>query len=579
MLVELSINDFAIIESLRLQFEPGLSVLTGETGTGKSIIIDAVGLLLGERASSEQIRTGCDSASIEGVFNLSDKSFELLAPTLQELGLLEDSRELIVRREVTRTGRSTCRINGKAVTLGTLQEIGQHLIDIHGQGDHLSLLQARHHVNFLDRYGGLLEQRQAFGALVQKLRHVRSALRSLQQDARELARRVDLLRFQTDEIRAAALRPGEEQELRRERTLLANAEKLMALAGQVYGLLAEGEEGQRSVVDLLGVALEGMTELARLDDSLREPEQIVENALYQLEELARAIRNYRDNIEYDPERLQAVEERLDLIQSLKRKYGDSIEEILAFAQRAQAELDTISHSEERTEELLQTEQALLSEIAILGQQLSAARQKAAEQLQTHIESELAELNMERARFVVAMRRSESPEGAPIEGKRYAFDATGLDQVEFLISANPGEEPRPLAKVASGGETSRLMLAMKTALSSADLIPTLIFDEIDAGIGGRTGSVVGHKLKTLAQEHQVLCVTHLAQIAGCARQHFRVTKEIIGERTFSSVRLLSDTERVEELAVMLGGAVTEATRRSADELLQREINPVRSSKSG
>ncbi len=569
MLVELSINNFAIIESLRLQFEPGLSVLTGETGAGKSIIIDAVGWLLGERASSDQIRSGCESASVEGVFSLSDRSFELLAPTLQELGLLENSRELIIRREVTRTGRSMCRINGRAVTLGTLQEVGRHLIDIHGQGDHLSLMQARHHVDFLDRYGGLLEQRQSFAALVQKLRQVRNELRSLQQDARELARRIDLLRFQTDEIRAAALRPGEEQGLRRERTLLANAEKLMGLAGQVYTLLAEGEEEQRSVVDLLSSALESMNELARLDDTLKEPEQIVENALYQMEELARTIRNYRDSIEYDPERLQTVEERLDLIQSLKRKYGDSIEEILAFAQRAQAELDTISHSEERTEELLKAEQALLDEIATLGQQLSAARQQVAQRLQAHIEAELAELNMERARFVVAIRRSESPEGAPIGGKRYAFDATGLDQVEFLIAANPGEEPRPLVKVASGGETSRLMLAMKTALSSADLIPTLIFDEIDAGIGGRTGSIVGHKLRALAQEHQVFCVTHLAQIAGCAQQHFRVTKEIIGERTFSSVRALSENERVEELAVMLGGAVTEATRRSADELLQRE----------
>ena len=568
LLVEFSIANMAIIESLRLEFDSGFNVLTGETGAGKSIIIDAVSLLLGGRASSELIRTGCEAAWVEGVFSLRPEARATLEPTLQELGLIEDSQELILRREITRTGRNVCRVNGRAVTLGTLQAIGHHLIDVHGQGDHLSLMQARHHVDFLDRYGGLLEQRKAFSVVVQKLRQVRAELHALQQDARELARRVDLLNFQIQEIRAANLKPGEEAELRRERSLLANAEKLTQLSGKAYELLSEGEEGQRSLLDLLGSVVDDIAELAKLDDSLKEQSQIGENALYQLEELARALRNYRDGVEYDPERLRAIEERIDLIQSLKRKYGDSIEEILAFAERAQGELSTISHSEERSAELLDEERALLAQLATMGQALHAARQEAAERLRAHIEAELAELNMERAMFLIDMRWAEASDGAEIEGKRYAFDPTGLDRVEFLITANPGEDPKPLVKTASGGETSRLMLAMKTALSAADLIPTLIFDEIDAGIGGRTGSIVGHKLRILSEKHQVFCVTHLSLIACYGARHLRVVKSIVGERTTSSVQALSLEERIEELAVMLGGASTEATRRSADELLKR-----------
>jgi DNA repair protein RecN (Recombination protein N) len=578
LLVELSIQNVAIIDSLRLEFDPGLNVLSGETGTGKSIIIDAVGLLLGGRASAEIIRTGCEAAAVEGVFSLSARARAALETTLQELGLLDDSDQLILRREISRSSRSVCRVNGRAVTLSTLQEIGRHLIDVHGQGDHLSLMQARHHIEFLDRYGGILDQRRAFGALVQKLRQVRGELRSLQQDERELARRVDLLTFQVEEIRAADLKPGEESELRRERSLLANAEKLTQLSSTVYELLSEGEENQRSVIDLLGSVGDSMAELAKLDDTLKEQSQLAEAALYQLEELTRAVRNYRDGVEYDPQRLQTIEERIDLIQSLKRKYGDSIEEVLAFAEHAQAELNAVTHSEERTAELQAAEQALLTEIAAAGQVLHTTRLEAAERLQKHIEAELAELSMERAHFLVNIRWSEAPDGAEISGKRYAFDANGLDKVEFLISANPGEEPKPLVKVASGGETSRLMLAMKTALTSADLIPTLIFDEIDAGIGGRTGSIVGHKLWALAEEHQVFCVTHLPQIACFGGRHLRVTKDIVGERTTSSVQALTPEERIDELAVMLGGALTNAARRSAQELLKR-VADMRPKKAG
>ena len=574
MLLELSISNFVIIDALHLTFQPGFTVLTGETGTGKSILIDAVSLLLGGRSSVDVVRAGCDQAALEGVFTLGPETMEALKPLLEELGLWEGSNELILRREVTRSKRGVCRINNRAVTLSSLEEIGRHLVDIHGQGEHLSLLQARRHIDFLDRYAGLQEQRRALGEVVHRLRGVRDELRSLRRDARELARRIDLLSFQTQEIRAANLREGEEEELRRERNLVANAEKLMRLAGNVYEAIAGGEEGRGgraarvSLTDLLGTVVGDLGALAKLDDTLAEQNQAVENILYQMEELARTMRNYRAGIDYDPERLQAIEERLELVQSLKRKYGDSIIEVLAFAERTQQELDAISHSEERTEALEAEEKTLLAEIADQGAALSEARREAGERLRQGVEVELSELNMERARFLVDQRWVPVSDGAEIKGTRYGFDETGLDRVEFFIAPNPGEEPKPLAKTASGGETSRLMLAMKTALSAADPVPTLIFDEIDAGIGGRTGNIVGRKLSTVAHDHQVFCVTHLAQIASHGDQHFRVAKDILDGRTVSTTQELSLAERVDELATMLGGAVTEANRRSAAELIQR-----------
>jgi len=575
LLVELSISNLAIIDHLRLQFSAGFNVLTGETGTGKSIIIDAVSLLLGARASTDLVRTGADGAAVEGVFQLDAETLRALQDEFGALGLLDDAElaagELIVRREVSAGGRSSARVNGRAVTQSVLRDLGRHLIDIHGQGDQLTLLQARRHIDFLDRYGGLEEPRAEVAGVVRRLREVREALRALQRDARELARRVDLLTFQVDEIRAARLHPDEEADLRRERTLLANAEKLKLLADSVYELLFEGEERQRSVVDQLGAVVDHMAALQKVDDTLGEQSQTVETALYQLEELARTMRAYRDEVAYDPQRLEQVEERIDLIANLKRKYGDTIAEVLAFADRAQEELDGISHSEERQEELRQTEVELLGELGALAENLSVARRAAAEALTARVESELKQLGMEHARFIVATDRAEAADGLELGGRRIAFDATGIDRIEFLIAPNPGEDPKPLASTASGGEASRLMLALKTALSEADPVPTLIFDEIDAGIGGRTGRIVGRKLWDLSREHQVFCVTHLAQMASYGETHLRVEKDVVGGRTLSKVQALSPEERVNELALMLGGAATESTRRSARELLA-ESNP-------
>ncbi len=571
MLSELFVKDFAIIDELHLRFAPGLNVLTGETGAGKSIIIDAVSLLLGARASHEVIRAGCEEARVEGIFLLDPRRTEVLEPWLREQGLEGEPGTLILAREVRRNGRHLCRVNGRAVSLQVLAWLGEHLVDIHGQGGHLSLLRVREHLNFLDRYGGLLSLRQEVADLVGRLRQVRSELQALRQDERELARRVDLLEYQIGEIEAARLQPGEEEELLAERNRLAHAEELMELADEALTLLEEGSGEAPSVRDGLELALRALRGLVRLDRSLEATVRGLEDLSYTLAEAIREVRTYREGVEFDPRRQRQVEERLGLIHSLKRKYGDSVEEILAYADAARRELRGITHRGERLEELEAEEERLLREIGEKAARLSRARQEAAGRLAAEVERHLADLNMGRARFAVEVRQTPDPQGAWVGEGRFAFDATGIDEVEFLVTANPGEPLRPLAKVASGGETSRLMLALKTVLTTADEIPSLIFDEIDVGVGGRTGGVVGQKLWRLTLPspqmptgHQVLCVTHLPQIAAYADAHFRVAKAVAGGRTVTRVERLEGGAVVDELAQMLG-TETEATRESAQEL--------------
>jgi DNA repair protein RecN (Recombination protein N) len=565
-LVELNIKNFAIIEELNLRFSPGFNVLTGETGAGKSIIIDAVSTLLGGRAESEYIRTGTGESQIEGIFRLDEVMQTAILPLLKEDGLGGDDDEtLILAREIRRSGRNICRVNGRAVTLGTLERIAQGLVDIHGQSEHLSLLRVREHVNLLDRYADLWPLRSQVADKVSALRQVQQELRELLRDERELARRADLLEYQTQEIATARLEVGEEEELITERNRLANAERLTELTGEAYRALSEGEKGQVSAIDLLGLVVRNLTSLEKVDPTLAERRQVAEEAGYQLEDLVQSLRAYRDQIEYDPTRLRQVEERLDLIHSLKRKYGNSIEEVLAFSQAAQRELEAITHSEERVEELQAEEDRLLHEIGDLAAQLSAQRREAGDRLSAAIENELADLNMDRARFGVSLEQSEDADGVWVGDKRYAFDGTGIDRVEFLIAPNVGEPLKPMVKIASGGETSRLMLALKTVLSVADETPILIFDEIDQGIGGRAGGVVGYKLWSLSSKHQVLCVTHLPQLASYGDTHYKVDKEIAEERTVASVQELDTNSRMEELAQMLGTA-TKATRQSVQEIL-------------
>ncbi len=574
MLAEIDITNFAIIEHLHVKLHRGFNVLTGETGAGKSIIIDAVGTLLGGRAQSEFLRAGADRTRVEGVFTLAASARENVYPILEEIGVEHGDDALIITREIHREGRNVCRVNGRAVTLHTLEQVGERLIDIHGQSEHLSLLRVREHVDLLDRFGNLWEKRSRVAEKVKELRAVRQELKSLMMDEREIARRIDRLSFVVEEISDASLKLGEEDTLKQERELLGNAELRANLADHAYrALYGEGED-DKGAIDLFNEALQAITGLAKYDQNVKELCEEAEGAAAQADDLARALRTYRDAVDHNPKRLEQIDERLDLIFRLKRKYGESIEEILKFGENAAAELASISHSEQRIEELRAQEQSLLQVIGSLGTDLSSARRDSGDRMAKEIEEQLQDLGMAKAKFAVSLDRSDDPEGPEVDSRRVSFDATGIDRVEFLVSPNPGEPLKPLAKIASGGETSRLMLALKSVLAIADSTPTLIFDEIDQGIGGRTGGVVGNKLWMLTPtaqkhngvpQHQVICVTHLPQIAAFGDAHFNIRKDIVGDRTITVVKELKRGERVDELAQMLGN-VTATTRQSAEELL-------------
>jgi DNA repair protein RecN (Recombination protein N) len=574
MLVELNIEDFAIIDQVGLKFAQGFNVLTGETGAGKSIIIDAVMMLLGGRADTTLIRAKRDRARIEGIFRLSANLQAIIDPKLEREGLEGDEPDiLILGREIRSTGRSFCRVNGRTVNLSILEEVARPLIDIHGQTEHLSLMQVRQHQRFLDRYAGLKAPREKLAAEVRQLRKVRQELADLMRDEQYLARRTDQLSFQVEEILAANLKPGEEADLEIERNRLANAEQLSQLTNVAYALLVEGEDSEQvSIIDLLGQVARVVNNLGKLEQSWVEQHQMIENLTYQVEDLASFVRDYREGIDFNPARLHEIEGRLGLIFSLKRKYGSTVEEIIEFGRRAETELETITHNEEHIESLRESEDALRRKIGQQALSLSEARQQAARSLAQEVEAQLADLRMEKAKFNVDIQWVEATDGVFVDSGRseekvVACDEQGIDRVEFKISANPGEPPKPLAKIASGGETSRIMLALKTVLATADETPTLIFDEIDQGIGGRIGGKVGRKLWGLTHSggHQVLCVTHLPQIAGYAEQHYHVDKQITQGRTQTGVRILSNDEQVEELAQMMG-ALSKSTRQSAREIL-------------
>ncbi len=574
MLVELNIANFAIIDQLNLQFAPGFNALTGETGAGKSIIIDAVTMLLGGRADTTLTRTGTDRARVEGVFQLTKPLQAIINPILEREGLEGEAPEYIVLgRELRSTGRNFCRVNGSTVSLSVLKEVSQPLVDIHGQHDNLSLMQVRHHLRLLDRFAGLEKQQEELAVEVQRLYQVRANLAELLRDEQHLAQRMDQLTFQVDEIQAADLSPGEEAELNQERTRLANAEQLNKLAGEAHRLLVESSDEQPSTVDMLGQAARLIANLVKLDESLNEQQQQINDLSYQLEDLAETLRDYTDSVEFDPVRLQDVEERLTLIFNLKRKYGDSVAEVIAFGERAATELNDISHSEERIESLRAEEEELRHKIGQMALEISRIRKIAAGTLAEGVVNQLSDLGMEKADFKVDMKWENDPAGVYVDGdtdemRSVSFDERGIDQVEFLIATNPGEPFKPLVKVASGGEASRLMLGLKTVLALADETPTLIFDEIDQGIGGRVGSVVGRKLLGLSDKanHQVLCITHLPQIAGYADLHYHVRKHVEGNRTQTLVEQLQNEARVDELAQMLGN-LSESTRQSAREILE------------
>ncbi len=438
----------------------------------------------------------------------------------------------------------------------------------------MSLLRPEQHVNFLDRYADLLPLREQLGQKVTEWRTARKTLAALQQNEKEQARRADFLRFEIEEIEKASLRPDEVETLEEERKVLSNAERLRELCALVYGALKGGESGGdnfQAALHLLPPALRSMNELARLDKELHESESSLSEAIYQLEDVAASISSYESDIENDPQRLSDIEERLDLIARLKRKYGATIDEILKRAEEDRAELDTIINRDELIVTLQKQDQQLRRAIGQIAQQLSERRREAAGRLSTEMEEQLNDLNMQRARFSVEIEPTPDENGVPasINGQAeqyYACDATGIDRVQFLIAPNPGEPFKPLTKIASGGETSRLMLALKTILSAADATPTLIFDEIDAGISGRSGQIVGAKLWQLTRNHQVIVVTHLPQIATFADTHYNVNKQIFDERTVTIVNELRPEQRVREIAHIMGGNVSEFTMKSAEEML-------------
>ncbi len=543
MLVELHVTDFALIDRLDLVFGPGLNILTGETGAGKSIIIDALGLALGERAGADLVRTGSVRATVEAVFDLTGAPAEVRR-RLAEVGLdAEEGEEtLLVTREIAKSGgKSQCRINGRLMPVSVLKEIAEGLVDVHGQHEHQSLLSSDRHVDILDNWCGKdsLALRGQVAELYSQANAQKREREKLRTDTRERARMLDLYRFQQEELAEANLQPAEEEELAVDRLRLANSEKLSAAAVESYTLLSGGERGG-GALDALNAALASVEHAAALDESLAPIAEALVSAVSFAEDAGRELRGYQDTVEFNPERLEEIEARLDLIRTLKRKYGETIEEILAYGQELAGKLDALENSEAREEELTaaiaKTEAALTASAA----RLTKARTKASREFAAGIARELQDLGMAATKFEVSI------EPQPVASK-------GADHVEFLLSPNPGEPLRPLAKIASGGEMSRIMLALKSVLARTSSIPTMIFDEIDVGVGGRTAQTIGDKLCVLARDAQILCITHLPQIASRAGTHFFIEKQVHDGRTTVSVSPLDDEGRIDEIARMLGGS--------------------------
>jgi DNA repair protein RecN (Recombination protein N) len=571
MIEELYISNVALIDELQLECSSGLNIFTGETGAGKSVILNAVGLALGERSTAGIVRDGATNAKIQIAIALPPDHPVWDGFNDSEFADALDAEEtLVLSRQINASGRSRCHTNGQLVSLTFLSAIGDLLVDIHGQHAHQSLFRSETHLDLLDTFG----KHEALKAEVSKkydeLRTAQAQLADFSQTLRAAMQEKDLLEFQLEELEEAQLQEGEEEDLINERHLLSNAETLFESANQLYEQLYGGDLSESSTLDGLKIASRTISKLCELDGSLSELNGRFESTVYELEDIAYQIRDYRDKIEFNPHRLSEVEERLDVIHRLKRKYGDSISDILAYQAQASQKLEDLQFGSERIEELKDQIHGVTQGAQKLAIELSKKRRETATQLESLIERELQTLGMEKAVFQILVSPIESAEGPlEIEGKRYELRTDGMDEIEFFISPNVGSEPKPLAKIASGGEISRVMLALKTVLAQIDLIPTMIFDEIDAGIGGRTADIVGQKLKELSRFRQVFCITHLPQIARFADQHFRVEKSVEGNRTTITAKLLTPEERVEEVARMHGGEATVTTLAHARELLEEQ----------
>jgi len=565
MLTELRIQNFAIIDELTLSLSPGFVVFTGETGAGKSIIIDAVELLLGGRADSTMVRTGAEVALIEGVFQLETTIQEGVAQILEREGLLDDIGFCVLAREIRREGRNICRINGRTVNLGLLTELGGRLVDVHGQSEHLSLLRVKEHLHLLDRFAQDENILASYQNSFHQYLDIYQELEELKTREQDAARRTEFLTYQINEIEAAALQIGEDIELSDERIRLSNSEQLARLTEDIISALDEPPDERLSASDLLGRAAEAAGRLAKIDPGTEDFSTQAQSLTESASELARFLRVYRDSVEHNPRRLDEIEDRLSLMASLKQKYGGSIDSILEHGRSAQVELENLTHADERIQALESELAKQTQKLSEVGRELSEVRRQTGGDLSKLIEVELRDLKMDGAQFSVSIQWNDDADGLQVDERILTFDATGIDEVEFLVEPNPGEGLKPLTKTASGGETSRLMLGLKSVLAQADRTPTLIFDEIDQGIGGRVGAIVGQKLLGLAEDHQVLCVTHLPQLAAFGDQHFKVDKEVVEERTVTRTQELSADGRIPELAQMLGGR-SEPNLESATELL-------------
>lgn len=551
MLRLLHIENIAVIEQAEIAFDRGFNVLTGETGAGKSIVIDAISAILGERTYRDVIRTGADRAFVSAVFDGVPET-----PWFAENRVEYDPSELLVQREVYADGKNVCRVNGRPVTVAILKKLGGQLVNIHGQHDSQQLFDETKHLSYLDLFARNEAERTAYAACYERVLSLRREQERLTLDEGEKLRRVEALQYQLEEIGRAALQPGEDEQLENRRKLLQNAEKLSeALAAAAMAL--SGGEDASGAVDLVGEADHALARIARYDEGLAALGDRLSNLQYELEDVAGELRDHLDQMAYSGEELEQIESRLDVIHRLKRKYGGSVEEILQYAERAQRELDEITFSEERVAQLEKELAAVTAEAKAAGLLLRATRQTAARAMETRLSQELAALDMPRAQFVCQLEETD-------------LTPDGLDSLRFLMTANVGEALKPLSKVASGGELARIMLAIKNVLAEQDRVGTLIFDEVDAGVSGRAAQKVAEKLRAVSKNKQVLCVTHLPQIAAAADVHLLIAKTEREGRTYTQVTALDRPGRTREIARIIGGAeITETTLRSAGEMLQSE----------
>ncbi|MCT0024479.1 DNA repair protein RecN [Weissella confusa] len=557
MLQELSIQNFAIIPKLNISFQPGMTVLTGETGAGKSIIIDAVGLLTGGRGSQDFIREGADKAVLQGLIDVEPG--QPITQLLDELGIPLEDNQLLIHRELHKSGRNVIRVNGSLVNATTLKEFGQHLVDIHGQNEHQELMQVERHLSLLDEYG-----KKTVGPVLEKYRVAYDTYRSLesafhkrQADEQAWAQRLDMLSFQSKELADASLVEGEEEMLEAEYQELTNFQDVLAALSKAHEAL-DGDWDNNGL-ETISTAMSAMEDIEELSPKYATLTEAVRGAYYELQEAASEILSVRDGLEFDEERLREVDDRLNLIRSLERKYGATITDVLAHQAKVDAELAEMGGGEQSAAELAEQVEVAEQKARTLAEKLHELRLKAAKQLATKIHEQLSDLYMEKAVFSAHITELKE------------LNATGLDAVEFYIQTNPGEGAKPLVKIASGGELSRMMLAMKTIFSCEQGITSIIFDEVDTGVSGRVAQAIAEKIAVIGRYSQVLTITHLPQVAAVADNHYFIEKQVVGDRTETSIHTLSEDERVNEVARMLSGdELTDAAKENARDLIQRAV---------